>query len=104
MTGAESMPAELRSRWKSNIVRPAKITNPSSEKAAQPPGMLTKIITMPNAMSATSAQKQTRPTADRSWRVAYPSGAKAGDEQRGGTAGLPQHLGVRARVIRQDRR
>jgi len=34
--------------------------------------MLTKIITTPNMISATSAQKLARATTDRSRRVAYP--------------------------------
>ena len=37
-----------------------------------PAGMCTKINTTPNMMSASSAQKQTRETRDRSVRLAYP--------------------------------
>jgi len=68
--GAETRSVDRRNRWKSHMVRPAKITRPRTEKIRSPPGSFAKTRMTPKMISPTSAKNENRPIADRSRRVA----------------------------------
>lgn len=68
--GTEPAMSEPRSRLKSMIVKPPKITRPAIDQMMLPPGMATNSATSPNASSPSSAQNRIRYQDDRSRRVA----------------------------------
>lgn len=77
-SGALAMSFVVLSRWKSTIVKPAKITSPAIAKMRDPLGIRTKIAMIPNTIRTIRAQKHRRESAERSRRVASRRSSRSG--------------------------